>query len=456
MKYIFFIVILLFSLNLGARDWTIILYSSLDKDPNNVITEYLLDDLKEMQKVDDKKIKFIVAVDKWYELKWKSTDQKDKNGHVIYKREGQSFGEWGNNPVVFDVFKGRYDIFKLVDEESGSKDNIISVVTWAVRDYPADNYLLVFDGHGNGSMGGFGDVKVAELGETMEQLKIFLKKELDEEIFKKLKVISFASCLMNTLAVNYEVRKDLDYVTGSEHPSYDTHYDNIAKEIIGKGPKDAALSVVKNLDSPTASAINLKILRNNTDKSLYSSLSLFVKNMIDVDDKTKTKYMKELHKILEKVQRFDKSWFELVDLHHFFKLISESKVFSNEIKDIAKRILFITKPNAQFVIKNEIKEEFMNSDDRKYLNKMKNANGISIYFPIYKTENVAGIEGEAEPYNFEYFKKLSFCVDTKYSWDKLIDSYYKVMKNSNAKRVSKNYDDEGDEKSFWQLIFGDD
>jgi len=449
--------IFILSLSVYARDWTVILYTSPDKSEGNCMTEYLKGDLSEMQKVDDNFVKFIVESDKWYDLKWKDTGKTDINGQKIYERADNSVGSWGEHPTIFDISFGKMTMYKVTDEESGHRDNIVKLITWAANKYPANYYLLAFDGHGNGSMGNFGDVKVAELNSTIEKLKIYLKNKLNISIFNKLKVISFASCLMNTVAVNYEVKDGPDYVTGSEHPSLDTHYDKLGKHLPGNSPKNAAFEAVNQLDSPTASAISLKILRSNADKSLYSSLTLFVEKIIDADKDDQIKYINALHHVLEKVQRFDTDWFELVDLHHFFSLVAKEDGFSDSIKDIAKRIIEISKANGEFIVKNSVKSEFFDSSDKKYLDSMKNANGISIYFPMYKTKNVNGIEGEEDPYNFNEFKKLQFCKDTKYSWDKLIALYYDIMKNGKAKIEDKT-GDSGDAlkenaSTFWNSIF---
>lgn len=101
-------------------------------------------------------------------------------------------------------------------------ENIADFILWSKATAPADNYILVLAGHGNGWHPGVGleltrgTVRDTDLDRYISLEELNAALAISDTHFK---LISFNSCLMNTLEYVTELADDTDYTLAPSHVS---------------------------------------------------------------------------------------------------------------------------------------------------------------------------------------------------------------------------------------------
>lgn len=101
-------------------------------------------------------------------------------------------------------------------------ENIADFILWSKSTSPADNYVLVLAGHGNGWHPGVGveltrgTVRDTDLDRYISLEELNAALAISDTHFK---LISFNSCLMNTLEYVTELADDTDYILAPSHVS---------------------------------------------------------------------------------------------------------------------------------------------------------------------------------------------------------------------------------------------
>jgi len=290
-------------------------------------------------------------------------------------------------PAYEESKRWRYKIERDTDEAKitsvpASKDieykkdkiheNLVDFIKWVHENHPADTYMLILKGHGDGELHGTGHVEIADIGLALQSLAGYVSgklKEADPEIAKRLKIITFSSCLMQTVGVAYHCSKNgVEAILGSSVPTYGMDYKRFLKTLQDK-IKDAKPSVksvsesiveafneyVRSLDynDLIVSAINAKKIKDDksSSKDLKKLLNAFVKefitgskaasnNIVSSGVTTGNKYWEALRTALAKAQRYDDSCYQYVDMVHFFELVKAEPAFSGTaVKNTAEAIL---------------------------------------------------------------------------------------------------------------------
>jgi len=107
-------------------------------------------------------------------------------------------------------------MFYLEDVGSGTlldKQSLTDFITWGVKEYPADRYMLVFWDHGGGTIGGFGSDEVYSNADSLSLLDL---REAIQESGTKFDMIGFDACLMGTIETAYALEPVADYLIASE------------------------------------------------------------------------------------------------------------------------------------------------------------------------------------------------------------------------------------------------
>jgi len=167
-----------------------------------------------------------------------------------------SFFDSGN-PMVKPKFYDSHDGFIIdvdaqmrpvnsqdppIEINSASKETITNFVDVCQRRFPADEYIFIISGHGDGFLGRTllrdenpgGNLSIKELKETFA--------DIDTIIGKPLSILGFDSCLMNMLEIGYEFRRSAKILLTSQSnvPNAGWNYFDMLSELIKSGGRDDA------------------------------------------------------------------------------------------------------------------------------------------------------------------------------------------------------------------------
>lgn len=157
-----------------------------------------------------------------------------------------------NSPVVKD----------LGDANMASPKNLADFVAWGMKNYPAENYWLVISDHGDAWRGACRDDGHADWM-SLPQIQQGLQ-EAREVSGQKLNLVSFDCCHMASSEVVHQLRKEADYLVGSQEVMgyLGLPYQQILPQIGSKSPREVAQMLVEESranpeDIPTFSAVDL-------------------------------------------------------------------------------------------------------------------------------------------------------------------------------------------------------
>ncbi len=318
---------------------------------------------------------------------------------------------------------------------SGSPYTLIDFVKWGVSHYPADEYALIFWNHGSGDIDpnyartiNPCDLFYANPTDNMleidrgigyiallyqEALKNILSdgkrgicfddtfksyinnqdlefalREIHYNVLsgKKLGVIGFDACLMSMIGVASLAKKYAHYMVSSQEVEYGTgwNYELVLKPLLQRSlnPKELAQQIVLSYEQNYQKIIN-EYTQSALDLSVTESLEICISKVADLLQEAL--YHQVNHSVSDIIRKckstkyctcFDEPSY--IDLGHFFQNILQHVQHVN-IKDKAREVTLQNDlRNAlqegldiipQFVIANCVGQ------------KLKNAQGISIYFP---------------------------------------------------------------------------
>lgn len=219
-------------------------------------------------------------------------------------------------------------------------------ITWGMKNFPADHYLVVMMDHGYGFVGTVEDNrqdKVLSLPEINQALK-----GAQEETGKKIDILGLDSCLMQQAETAYQLRDHADYLLASEEVEYPLGMPegSMAKRLqeeLKKGevtPADAAKILVDEAGKAqdamkTISAIDLKQMNNVKDKTnaLAKELQKSSLSKAEVENIIKNTYN------YCQVLPDEKLCIDYRDLSHFAKQIIASEGAGDGLKSAAKELV---------------------------------------------------------------------------------------------------------------------
>jgi hypothetical protein len=192
---------------------------------------------------------------------------------------------------------------------AASKNTIVNFAKKCQKLFPADEYIFVISGHGDGFLGRTllrdenpgGNMTVGELKETFSEIKTVIEKPIS--------ILGFDSCLINMLELGYEFRQSAGIFLTSQGnvPNAGWNYKDMLGELVetagGGTPEHYASRFVQRFidfqwnfvlggRSVELSANRLKIQRRNYAAELAAAVHrlgrAFVDNLqLQIDDKGK-------------------------------------------------------------------------------------------------------------------------------------------------------------------------
>ncbi len=209
-----------------------------------------------------------------------------------------SKGKW----VDYGIIAGSTSGYRMDDPE-----NLASFIQESMQKYPADKYILIFDGHGQ--VFDLGEVPVQpsyEPGqekhpavrsilpdsnfETSNSMSIFELEKALSLVGRKLDLVYMDLCLTNTIEYMYQLRNYVDYYVASLHPSYSRSY---APFLTSLQKSDDFESVIKSYMNTTInewssvlSPIDLNCFKLDRVEGIVDAFKDYAKELVEVRDKT--------------------------------------------------------------------------------------------------------------------------------------------------------------------------
>ncbi len=212
MKAYFFLIFLLApSILFAAKNsWKVVIYMQAD----NNLASYAFWDLAEIQQNISDQIPVLVHLDlpdkeNLYHLKV----QRDEKEIVFSKEE---FDKWSIENI-------QQHIVKKIPEtnDQNQQESLLSFLIESEKEYPTENTLLVFWGHGEGysfdQNSAFGGIALDENPKsklTISEINDVISA-YNKESNKELNIVAFDACLMQTLEVMSEFNSEVKFIVGS-------------------------------------------------------------------------------------------------------------------------------------------------------------------------------------------------------------------------------------------------
>ena len=366
------------------KSWTFLVYMAGDNnlDPNGVV------DLKEMKKVGSTDDVNIVA----------QFDRASGKGSKRYfLRKGGT--------VESDA------VATLAKRNTGDPKQLIDFISWGVKTYPANHYIIVLWNHGQGWDDT--DIYAGERFRALRRLasgpirhalfrtpvRRVLKRAVDDKIARailldddakdfldnlemkkvlvaaakllkrKVDILGMDACLMSMAEVGYQVRDSVAYTVGSEEtePLDGWPYDSILTELAknpAMTPKAlSSLIVKKYLASYTSDAVTQSACDLATADRVSGPVTALATTLkAALNDATKTQ---QILVARTKVQSYEVT--DNIDIVDFCSLLAKGLPGS----DIAQRCQDVIQAVQSYYV---IAHGFKGAS-------MKNSNGLAIYFP---------------------------------------------------------------------------
>lgn len=173
------------------KPWTVLFYGSAD----NLLSPYQLQNLKDMEAVGSTdQVNIVTQYDAW---------ERGATRRLMVKGDAPA-GELAS-PVVQDL--GQVNMAK--------PETLSEFIKWGMETYPAEHYMVVMAGFGNGwssNLIDVGDRSVMELSDLHQAFQ-----SAREATSTKIDVLAFDAELMGMAEVAHELRDDASYLVVSPH-----------------------------------------------------------------------------------------------------------------------------------------------------------------------------------------------------------------------------------------------
>jgi len=112
--------------------------------------------------------------------------------------------------------------WNLGELNMGDPDTLANFVTWAMDNYPAENYYLALDDHGDGAYGISRDLNPTPLNQPqLIPPEVYSAlKEATRNGARKISIVDYEACLMGLTENAYDMREWADYVVFSQQISW--------------------------------------------------------------------------------------------------------------------------------------------------------------------------------------------------------------------------------------------
>lgn len=295
------------------KKWTLLLYIAAD---NDLSQEGLkdIDELCEAGSSDD----LYVAVE---------IDTQGFHGSLRYEITEPDWSGVGHRKVIE----------RLPEQNSGDPRTLSNFLIWGLGRYPADAYMVVIWGHGNGFRNVRKDVlpddlsgsslDIPEIEKAFKDAYRILNKSNDFRI----DILGFDACLMGMLEIANEFSSISNYIVGSQQtvPSTGWHYQKVL-HILKSNPtsKELARQLVDiyiseykqlNIQDVSQSSIDTDLLKTVTNHVHQLGDILF--QYLEESPQNERMFRNMLRKARMASQEFDMA--DYIDIIHFLLLLRE-------------------------------------------------------------------------------------------------------------------------------------
>ena len=307
------------------KKWTVLLYSAAD---NNLETA-LVKDVAELESVGSSDNMNLVA-------------QLDRG-----KRPSSLSGGWDgckrfyltqdndlnniNSPALQDLGQVNMSDPKTLSD----------FIQWGMKEFPAENYILVMSDHGAGWPGALQDVSHGDFASTPSLMQGI--KDAEEKTGQKLNIIGFDACLMASTEVAHELAPVGDYMVASQNTEGGDGWP-YAKIFTSKTAESLKSALDQKFDID-AKDVAMKMVNDSHGFPSISTLSAMdlgkMKGLTEATDKFAKVLMQspndksEIRSIASKT----KSWYGFKDQFDFAeRLINDPAIQNQDLKKAAKEM----------------------------------------------------------------------------------------------------------------------
>ncbi len=294
-KKVFVLLLILFSLSLFSKDWTLMVYIGADNDLCPYLV-YDVDEIEEMYSVSGD-LDIVLQVDGY--AQGSSSGYADAIGSGITTVRRYRLLPDGNN---INNAIDEEPIVDLGELNSADPQTIKDFVKWAMENYPADHYMLILWNHGAGWVksevfkGGLWDDTdggdfLSNAGGEWRDLLSYIKDSLLGG--NKLEALGLDMCLMSYMEVLWDVYPYVNILISSEasEPGYGWYYNSFISNLNQYGDTASIESLGKWVvddysnfyDGSTDATMTYQIIDDNTVENLKDAIYNMAASLINND-----------------------------------------------------------------------------------------------------------------------------------------------------------------------------
>ncbi|MCL5036772.1 MAG: clostripain-related cysteine peptidase [Chloroflexi bacterium] len=410
---------------LPKKKWTVLFYM----DGNNNLQGLATATFRQLERVGSNENMNVVAElsrpKKEYDIL--SADWSGTKRYYVEKNPkpldpNQEMLHWMIPPFTQNIYSR--PVQDLGDVDMGSHKTLDDFLKWGIKNYPAENYMVVMMDHGAGYLGSMQDEKTGNII-TNERLKEVLDNAA-KTAGKEVDIVAFDACLMGQAEVGQTLKDSAGIMIGSEENEAGaaTPYAPILKDLKegtegdkNLDPRDLAKLYVyetavqqgAEVYTPTQSAVDLKKM-----PALGKATDELAKALINT--KTDIKHIRET---IKKTQHYCnavdyKPYIDYRDMGDFVtKLKNNPEVKDPEIKKACDNVMAALKEAV-------IVEQHVGS-------KVKDSHGLSVYLPDNYGHDRAPVAFPPPTYSKTHrYEKTAMSHET--NWDEMLTKFSKDTK----------------------------
>ncbi|MDP2867103.1 MAG: clostripain-related cysteine peptidase [Elusimicrobiota bacterium] len=259
------------------------------------------------------------------------------------------------------------------DADMGDWRHLADFISWGKANYPAKKYLLIVGGHGSGWRGVKpppGAVKGISYDEPSGSHIAPAELALAIKAGGGVNVYASDACLMQTFEVVYDLKDSAEYVVGSQETTPGSGYNyEVFLKALAAAPSDsftAAQSIMKGFSEfyygTQKRSVTMSIVRPPAAPALAAKLDKFARLVA-----ASPADMRLYHEKKFGLRSFDDE--DARDLYQLMKLYFDNSP-TPAVQEAAKDVIVF------------LSEKFVPRNDALG-HKSRDANGVSIYFPIF-------------------------------------------------------------------------
>lgn len=426
------ILILMAGVSFSAADtdkWTVMIYMAA----GNEREESAINTINELEEIGSGDgVNIITLVDRWDGYEWKYVgnsgpyrvkSDKDYTGH----------GDWSGTKIYYieqdssdEINSKELTQNQDVSLDSGNPKNLASFLALAQNLYPAEKYMVILWGMGQGfgstlwEADGNSFMATSQLGKVFQVALANMLHNSDREY----EVVAFDSGFMSSYEVCNELaRSGVRSLVGPEGSIEDGAFpyrelvtylrersllgrladaESVSRHIVEKYNE-------RNTSSDTQGMTALLLDEQKID-NLNTQLSSLA-NLIMSDPEN----MQKLHNAADRSLRYYHSEYTLDLLDFMSNIAAES---DDGVKSIAQAVIEVSRTSRLILAST--------SNDLK---------GISVYFPMHRRGERNGVPYEIKPYEKAKagYAEYSFAKNT--TWDEMIEAYENSMQQSSSEQI---------------------